>query len=67
MNDLTISAFAGILVSVISILSYKLGRAQEGKKNAEKESNAFEEAKRLRERLENDSGFQKEVQQRFSR
>lgn len=67
MNDLTLTAIAGILVSVISFLSYKLGQAQEGNKHAEKESDAVEEAKRIRECLNNDSDLQKEVKERFSR
>jgi hypothetical protein len=67
MNDLTITAIAGVFVSVISFLSYKLGREQEGHKNAEKESDAIKEAKRLRERLDNDFDLQKEVKERFSR
>lgn len=67
MNDLTLTAIAGILVSVISFLSYKLGQAQEGNKHAEKESDAVEEAKRIRERLNNDTDLQKEVKERFSR
>lgn len=67
MNDLTLTAIAGILVSVISFLSYKLGQAQEGNKHAEKESDAVEEAKRIRERLNNDADLQKEVKERFSR
>lgn len=67
MNDLTLTAIAGILVSVISFLSYKLGQAQEGNRHAEKESEAVEEAKRIRERLNNDTDLQKEVKERFSR
>lgn len=67
MNDLTLTAIAGILVSVISFLSYKLGQAQEGNKHAEKESDAVEEAKRIRERLNSDTDLQKEVKERFSR
>lgn len=67
MNDLTLTAIAGILVSVISFLSYKLGQAQEGNKHAEKESDAVEEAKRIRERLNSDADLQKEVKERFSR
>ena len=67
MNDLTITAIAGVLVSVISFLSYKLGREQEVNKNAEKESDALKEAKQLRERLDNDSDLKQEVKERFSR
>ena len=67
MNDLTLTAIAGIFVSVISFLSYKLGQAKEGNKHAEKESDAVEEAKRIRERLNNDTDLQKEVKERFSR
>lgn len=67
MNDLTLTTIAGILVSVISFLSYKLGQAQEGNKHAEKESDAVEEAKRIRERLNSDADLQKEVKERFSR
>lgn len=67
MNDLTITAIAGVLVSVISFLSYKLGQSHEENKNAVKESDAVEEAKRIRERLNNDSDLQKEVKERFSR
>lgn len=67
MNDLTLTAIAGILVAVISFLSYKLGQSQEGNKHAEKESDAVEEAKRIRECLNNDTDLQKEVKERFSR
>ena len=67
MNDLTITAIAGVLVSVISFLSYKLGQSHEENKNAVKESEAVEEAKRLRERLNNAPDLRKEVRDRFSR
>ncbi|MBS6461632.1 MAG: hypothetical protein KH349_06765 [Clostridium sp.] len=67
MNDLSVLASVGVFVAVISFLSYKLGQAQEGNKHAEKESGAVEEAKRIRERLNNDADLQKEVKERFSR
>lgn len=67
MNDITITAIAGVLVSVISFLSYKLGQSHEENKNAAKESEAVEEAKRLRERLNKDPDLRKEVRERFSR
>lgn len=67
MNDLTITAIAGILVSVISFLSYKLGQAKEGRANAEKESKAVEEAKRLRDRLKWDEKLKKKLKDAYSR
>lgn len=67
MNDLSVLAGVGVFVTVISGLAYKLGQAKEGRANAEKESEAVEEAKRLRERLNNDPDLRKEVRERFSR
>lgn len=67
MSDLSVLAGVGVFVAVISGLSYKLGQSQEGNKHAKKESDALEEAKRLRERLDNDPDLQKEVKERFSR
>ena len=67
MNDLSILAGVGVLIAAVSGLSYKLGKAKEGRKNAEKESGAVEEAKRLRERLNNDAELKEEVKRRFSR
>lgn len=67
MNDLSVLAGVGVFVAVISFLSYKLGQSHEENKNAVKESEAVEEAKRLRERLNNDPDLRKEVRERFSR
>ena len=67
MNDLTITAIAGVLVSVISFLSYKLGQSHEENKNAVKESEAVEEAKRLRERLKWDEKLKKKLKDAYSR
>lgn len=67
MNDLSVLAGVVVFVAVISGLSYKLGQAKEGRASAEKENEALEEAKRLRERLDNDPDLQKEVKERFSR
>ena len=67
MNDFSVLAGVGVFVAVISGLAYKLGKAHEGNKHAEKESDAVEEAKRIRERLNSDTDLQKEVKERFSR
>lgn len=67
MNDITITAIAGVLVSVISFLSYKLGQSHEENKNAVKESEAVEEAKRLRERLKWDEKLKKKLKDAYSR
>lgn len=67
MNDLSVLAGVGVFVAVISGLAYKLGQSHEENKNAVKESEAVEEAKRLRERLNNDPDLRKEVRERFSR
>lgn len=67
MNDLTIIAVAGVFVAVISGLAYKLGQAKEGRANAEKEIEAVEEAKRLRERLYWDEKLKKKLKDAYSR
>lgn len=67
MNDLSVLAGVGVFVAVISCLAYKLGQSHEENKNAVKESEAVEEAKRLRERLNKDPDLRKEVRARFSR
>ena len=67
MNDLSVLAGVGVFVAVISGLAYKLGQSHEENKNAVKESEAVEEAKRLRDRLNNDPDLRKEVRERFSR
>lgn len=67
MNDLSVLAGVGVFVAVISWLAYKLGQSHEENKNAVKESEAVEEAKRLRERLNKDPDLRKEVRERFSR
>ena len=67
MNDLTLTAIAGILVSVISFLAYKLGQAKEERANTKRESEAVEEAKRLRERLKWDEKLKKKLKDAYSR
>lgn len=67
MNDLSVLAGVGVFVAVISWLAYKLGQSQEGNKHTEKESEAVEEAKRLRERLKWDEKLKKKLKDAYSR
>lgn len=67
MNDLSVISGVGVLIAVISFLAYKLGRSKEGLANAEKEVATVEEAKLIRERLNNDDSLRKKVKRRFSR
>ena len=67
MNDLSVLAGVGVFVAVISGLAYKLGQSHEENKNAVKESEAVEEAKRLRERLYWDEKLKKKLKDAYSR
>lgn len=67
MNDLTTVASVGVFSAVISFLAYKLGQAKEERANAEKKSEAVEEAKRLRERLYCDEKLKKKLKDAYSR
>lgn len=67
MNDLTILTGVGVLIAAVSGLAYKLGQAKEEREKSENESEAISEAKRLRERLNNEPALREEVKKRFSR
>ena len=67
MNDLSVLAGFGVFVAVISFLAYKLGQAKEERANTKRESEAVEEAKRLRERLKWDEKLKKKLKDAYSR
>lgn len=67
MNDLSVLAGVGVFVAVISGLAYKLGQAKEERANTKRESEAVEEAKRLRERLKWDEKLKKKLKDAYFR
>lgn len=67
MNDLTTVASVGVFSAVISFLAYKLGQAKEERANTKRESEAVEEAKRLRERLKWDEKLKKKLEDAYFR